>query len=127
MSQSLSHKTVDTFAICDWLGVPPDQWPPDHYTLLGLRPGESSVERIEQQVQQRLERVRRYQLIHPEAATEAMNRLAQAFVCLTDAQAKRDYDRSLYGAAEPEPEPEPEPAPPRKEEAPPRPNGQPQP
>src|SRR5205807_2573282 len=72
--------------------------------------------------QQRLERVRRYQLTNPEAATEAMNRLAQAFVCLTDAQARRDYDRSLYGdAAEPEPEP------PRKEEVPPRPNGHPQP
>ncbi|MBI1916266.1 MAG: hypothetical protein HYS12_16275 [Planctomycetes bacterium] len=120
MSPSPSHKTVDTFAICGWLGVPPDQWPPDHYTLLGLRPGESSVERIEQQIQQLLERVRRYQLTNPEAATEAMNRLAQAFVCLTDAQAKRAYDCLLFGPpAAPEPPPRPEAAP--------RPNGLPEP
>src|SRR5438552_2311156 len=120
MSQSSGYKTVDTFVICDWLGVPPDQWPPDHYTLLGLQPGESRVERIEQQVQQRLERVRRYQLTNPEAATEAMNRLAQAFVCLTDAQAKRAYDSLLFGPpAAPEPPPRPEAAP--------RPNGMPEP
>lgn len=121
MTQSPSQKTVDTFTICAWLGVPLDQWPPDHYTLLGLPPGESSVERIEQQVQQLLERVRRYQLIHPEAATEAMNRLAQAFVCLTDAQAKQAYDCHLFGPPLPAPEP-----PPRAQAAP-RPNGMPEP
>ncbi|HKB42673.1 MAG TPA: hypothetical protein VKD72_39960, partial [Gemmataceae bacterium] len=101
MSHSPSQKTVDTSAICAWLGVPPDLWPPDHYTLLGLPPGESSAERIEQHVQQRIECVRRYQLTNPEAATEAMNRLAQAFVCLTDAQARRAYDRSLFGTPPP--------------------------
>ena len=31
--------------ICSWLGLPPDQgWPPDHYRLLGLEPGESDSE-----------------------------------------------------------------------------------
>lgn len=108
MPKGVEH--VDTFVICTWLGIPPDQWPPDHYALLGLTAGESDVERIEQNVHQRLERVRHYQLTHAEAATEAMNRLAQAFVCLTDAEAKRAYDRLLLGEPE-EPEPEP-PAPP---------------
>ncbi len=88
---------MDTSVICAWLGIAPDQWPPDHYTLLGLPAAEADAERIEQQVQQRLERVRRYQLTHPEAATEAMNRLAQAYVCLSDPQARRAYDRSLFG------------------------------
>jgi hypothetical protein len=92
-------KTVDTSVICTWLGIPPDQWPPDHYTLLGLPSGEQDTDRIERQVQQRLEQVRRYQLASPEAATEAMNRIAQAFVCLTDPQARRTYDQSLFGAA----------------------------
>src|SRR5438067_13081782 len=92
--------------ICSWLGLPPDSWPPDHYRLLGLEPGESDPERIEQRVHERLEMVRRYQLIRPEQVTEAMNRLAQAFVCLTDPKAKREYDTALLGkppAEEPEP------------------------
>ena len=108
MPKGVDH--VDTFVICSWLGIPPDQWPPDHYALLGLAAGEADIERIEQNVHQRLERVRHHQLTSPEAATEAMNRLAQAFVCLTDPEAKRAYDRLLLGEP-PEPEPEP-PAPP---------------
>lgn len=107
MTATMSHKTVDTSVICSWLGIPPEQWPPDHYALLGLPPGESNASRIEEHVHQRLERIRHYQLTHAETATEAMNRLAQAFVCLTDPQAKRAYDRNLLGelpADEPPPE-----------------------
>src|SRR5437660_765809 len=82
--------------ICDWLGLPAEAWPPDHYRLLGLPPGEGDAARIEQQVHDRLEKVRRYQLLHPEHATEAMNRLAQAFVCLTNPEAKKTYDTKLF-------------------------------
>jgi hypothetical protein len=86
-----------------WLGLPPGEWPPDHYSLLGLQPGEADPAHMEQTVHARLDSVRRYQLIHPEEATEAMNRLAQAFVCLTDPEAKRAYDETLFGTpAEPE-------------------------
>jgi hypothetical protein len=99
MRSAMSQKTVDTSVICAWLGIPPDQWPPDHYTLLGLAQGERDADRIERQVQQRLEQVRRYQLANPEPATEAMNRLAQAFVCLTDPRARQAYDRALFGEA----------------------------
>jgi hypothetical protein len=83
--------------ICSWLGLPTAPWPPDHYTLLGLAPGEADVQRIEQQVHERLARVRQQQLANPEQATEAMNRIAQAFVCLTDAKAKQAYDTQLFG------------------------------
>jgi hypothetical protein len=81
--------------ICDWLGLPAEAWPPDHYRLLGLPLGEGDAARIEQQVHDRLEVVRRYQLLQPDHVTEAMNRLAQAFVCLTDPQAKKEYDAKL--------------------------------
>ena len=87
--------------ICEWLGLPAGTWPPDHYRLLGLEPGESDAERIEQRVHERLEAVRHYQMAHPEQATEAMNRLAQAYVCLTDASSKRAYDAALLGTAAP--------------------------
>jgi hypothetical protein len=86
--------------ICEWLGLPDDSWPPDHYRLLGLAPGETDAHLIEQRVQQRLESVRRYQMKHPEQATEAMNRLAQAYVCLTEPASKRAYDAALLGGAE---------------------------
>ena len=81
--------------ICAWLGTPADRWPPDHYALLGLDPGETRVELIEQHVHERLAKVRCYQISHPEMATEAMNRLAQAFMCLTDPEAKKTYDGRL--------------------------------
>lgn len=94
--------------ICTWFGLPPGGWPPDHYRLLGLEPGESDAQLIEQRVHQRLDAVRRYQMMHPEQATEAMNRLAQAYICLTEPASKRAYDATLLGMAavalaEPEP------------------------
>jgi hypothetical protein len=90
--------------ICEWLKLPAGNWPPDHYTLLGLPQGDVSVERIEEQVHIRLELVRRYQLTHAEQATEAMNLLARAFVCLTDPAAKKAYDADLLGASAASPE-----------------------
>src|SRR3954453_9935318 len=83
--------------ICGWLGLKPGDWPPDHYRLLGLNPGESNTSLIETRVQERLDAVRCYQMMHPEPATEAMNRLAQAFVCLTEPSAKKAYDEQLLG------------------------------
>jgi hypothetical protein len=87
--------------ICSWLGLPPGEWPPDHYRLLGLEPGEDKAELIEQRVHQRLDSVRCYQMMHPEQATEAMNRLAQAFVCLMEPAAKKAYDAAFLGTASP--------------------------
>jgi hypothetical protein len=85
--------------VCTWLQLPLDKWPPDHYTLLGLAPGENDVERIEQRVHERLARLRCYQLHHPDQVTEAMNLLARAFTCLTDREAKKAYDASLAAPA----------------------------
>lgn len=87
---------MDRELIQSWLQLPPGNWPPDHYTLLGLAPGEGDLARIEQQVHERMQRVRSYQLTHPELATDAMNCLAQALVCLTDPDAKKAYDRALF-------------------------------
>jgi len=72
--------------LCNWLGIL--DWPPDHYSLLGLKPGEEDAARIEHQVHERMAKLRCYQCSYPEEATEGMNRLAQAFICLTDALSK---------------------------------------
>ncbi len=87
--------------ICQWLKLPADPWPPDHYSLLGVPPAEKDIARIEQTVEQRMQAVRRYQLTNPEAATEALNLLARAFICLTDPNARKAYDAALFGTAEP--------------------------
>jgi hypothetical protein len=89
--------------ICAWLGLPAGGWPPDHYRLLGLTPGENDPKLIEERVHERLDAVRRYQMIHPEQATEAMNRIAQAFVCLSEPASKRVYDVALLGTAAEQP------------------------
>jgi hypothetical protein len=75
--------------------LPAGKWPPDHYTLLGLRPGEGDVARIDHEVHARLAKLRCYQIAHPELASEAMNRLAQAFLCLSDPAARRAYDSEV--------------------------------
>jgi len=86
--------------LCGWLGIPDKAWPPDHYTLLGLLPGTCDVAQIEHHVHDRLAKLRGYQLSHPEEATEGMNRLAQAFLCLSEASARRAYDLSLGGSVQ---------------------------
>ncbi len=87
---------MDHELICTWLGLPSKCWPPDHYTLLGLAPGETDAARIEHHVHERLARLRCYQISHPGPATEAMNRLAQAFVCLTDPEARKAYNAQFF-------------------------------
>jgi hypothetical protein len=70
--------------ICTWLGLADKRWPPDPYALLGLVPSECDGSKVELRVQERMAKLRCYQLSHPEEATEAMNRLAQAFICLVE-------------------------------------------
>jgi hypothetical protein len=87
--------------LCHWLGIV--DWPPDHHTLLDLEPGERDVARVEQRVQERMAKLRTYQLSHPEEATEGMNRLAQAFICLTESLSKSQHvEQPANGTAAPE-------------------------
>ena len=78
-----------------WLNLPDGPWPPDHYALIGLKRGDGTAEQIEVRVLERLERLRRYQLPHPDEATEGMNLLARALDTLTDPEARRAYDNTL--------------------------------
>jgi hypothetical protein len=78
-----------------WLGLFPSDWPPDHYTLLGLAPGSGDPTTVERTVLDRMAQLRPHQLLHPELVTEGMNRLAQALVCLTDPAARAAYDAEL--------------------------------
>jgi hypothetical protein len=83
--------------ICSVLGVPAEPWPPDHYTLIGLDPGQADPAAVEARVQHLSVRLRAYQLAHPEDVSEVLNRLAQALNCLTDPSARRVYDLARLG------------------------------
>jgi hypothetical protein len=73
--------------ICTWLSLTDKRWPPDPYALLGLTPTECDAPKIELRVQERMKKLRCYQLSHPEEATEGMNRVAQAFINLIERHA----------------------------------------
>ncbi len=78
-----------------WLKLPDGPWPPDHYALIGLAKGEGTSDEVEARILERLELLRRYQLPHPDEATEGMNLLARALDTLTDPEARKAYDRSI--------------------------------
>lgn len=86
---------MDHSLLRSWLGLSPSDWPPDHYTLLGLAPGAGDPATVERTVLDRMAQLRPHQLLHPELVTEGMNRLAQALVCLTDPVARATYDAEL--------------------------------
>ncbi|MBI1832457.1 MAG: hypothetical protein HYR84_13520 [Planctomycetes bacterium] len=75
--------------LCAWLGLPNTVWPPDPWTLLGLPKGDYDSATIEERVHERMAKLRTYQLSFPEEATEGMNRLAEAFVTLTESVSKK--------------------------------------
>lgn len=83
--------------ICSVLGVPAESWPPDHYSLLGIRPGPIDPVDLEARASDLSARLRTYQLSHPEPVTEALNRIAQALVCLKDPKERAAYDARFAG------------------------------
>jgi hypothetical protein len=104
--------------ICSVLGLPPGRWPPDHYTLLGLEPGPIDPARVEERVLERMERLRPYQLAHPDTVTDAMNRLARALVHLTEPDTRKRPSEAGYPDAVLQPLPTPAPLPALVEEEP---------
>ncbi|WP_439620889.1 hypothetical protein [Gemmata sp.] len=96
---------MDVALLRSWLALPPGPWPPDHYALLGLDRGATDPAAIEAVVLAKMDHLRAHQLRHPDLATEGMNRLVQALVCLTDPAARAAYDEGLAperpGAPEP--------------------------
>jgi hypothetical protein len=78
-----------------WLKLADGPWPPDYYALIGLQLGAGTPDEIEGRVLERLELLRRYQLPHPDEATEGMNLLARALDTLTDPDGRKAYDRSI--------------------------------
>lgn len=85
----------DSRLLRQWLQLAPEgPWPPTAWEMLGLPPHLSPASpldpsEIEARALQRLDWLRPYQLKYPELVTEGMNRLAQAFLELTQQSASR--------------------------------------
>jgi hypothetical protein len=79
-----------------WLGIPPEEQPPDHYRLLGIAPLESDPDVIENAADRQMAHVRRYQSgRYSEHSQRVLNELSAAKVCLLDPARKADYDNHL--------------------------------
>ena len=83
-----------------WLGIPPEEQPPDHYRLLGLRRFERDPEVIEAASDQRMAHLRTYQSGQYSALSQKLlNEVAGAKICLLSPEKRARYDETLRSAA----------------------------
>jgi hypothetical protein len=79
-----------------WLGIPPDEQPPNHYRLLAIPVFTSDPEVIENAADQRMAHLRSVQTGQRAVLAQALlNQIAMAKVCLLDKAQKSAYDQSL--------------------------------
>jgi len=82
-----------------WLGIPPEEQPPDHYRLLGIRRFESDPEVIAAAADRQMVHLRTFQAgPQAEACQRLLNEVARARVCLLDPEKKSAYDAELRSA-----------------------------
>lgn len=80
----------------EWLGIPEEQCPPDHYALLRLVQFEDDEERIQANYRKLNAHVRKYATgQYSKESQDLMNEIARAMLCLTDPVRKKEYDKSL--------------------------------
>jgi hypothetical protein len=79
-----------------WLGIPPQEQPPDHYRLLGLRCFEADPDVITHAADARMVHLKTLQAGEQAIfAQKLLNEVAAASVCLLNPEKKAAYDRQL--------------------------------
>lgn len=79
-----------------WLGIPPEEQPPNHYRLLGIALFEDDPDVISNAADRQMAHVRTYQTGKRAPLSQALlNELSGAKVCLLDPASKRAYDKEL--------------------------------
>lgn len=108
-----------------WLGIPPDEQPPNHYRLLGVGLFEADPDVISNAADRQMVHLRSFQSgKHGSLSQKLLNEISTARVCLLDTRKKGEYDGRLRDelvAAAPPP-PRVSSAPPRAAASPPRPD-----
>ncbi len=80
-----------------WLGIPPEEQPPNYYRLLGVTQFEESLDVIENAADQKVIHLRTFQLSkHSGLAERLLNEVNVAKVCLLNPDKKAAYDRKLH-------------------------------
>jgi hypothetical protein len=79
-----------------WLGIPPDEQPANHYRLLGIRSFEGNAEVIATAGDHRLIALKTYQIgPHGQLSQHLMNEVSAATACLLNREKKAEYDVRL--------------------------------
>ncbi|MFM7072860.1 MAG: hypothetical protein ACKO38_13815, partial [Planctomycetota bacterium] len=79
-----------------WLGIPPEEQPPNHYRLLGIPLFESDLDVIENAAHRQMVYVRTFQTgKNSDLSQKLLNELAAAKVCLMSRSKRAAYDESL--------------------------------
>ncbi len=79
-----------------WLGIPPEEQPPDHYRLLGLERLEDDPRVIEQRSDERMRLVNGYRRgPHVKVCDQILQHIKVARACLLNPSLKAAYDRTL--------------------------------
>ncbi len=80
----------------EWLGIPEGDRPPDNYTLLRVVMFEDNVDKIQTNYRKLNAHVRKYATgQYLKESQDLLNEMAKAMLCLTDPDAKREYDESM--------------------------------
>ncbi|HUY90881.1 MAG TPA: PA14 domain-containing protein [Pirellulales bacterium] len=91
-----------------WLGIPPEELPPNHYRLLGLGLFESDFDAISNAADRQMAHVRTFQSgPHSALSQQLLNELSAARVCLLNPARKAEYDRTLRSSLRASPAPNP--------------------
>ena len=79
-----------------WLGIPPNEQPPNHYRLLGIAAFETDLDVIDHAADRQMAHVRTFQSgRNGGLSQQILNQLAAARVCLLNTQRKKAYDEQL--------------------------------
>ncbi len=88
-----------------WLGIPPEEQPPNHYRLLGVRTFEPNPDVIDNLADQRMTHLRTLQTGKNAALSQKLlNEVSAARICLLNPKTKQQYDQQLR-ASMPAPSP----------------------
>jgi hypothetical protein len=79
-----------------WLGILPEEQPPDHYRLLGIVRFEEDPDTISNAADRQMGHMRTFQTgPHSAQSQKLLNEIAAARLCLLNAAKKAEYDRQL--------------------------------
>jgi formylglycine-generating enzyme required for sulfatase activity/Spy/CpxP family protein refolding chaperone len=79
-----------------WLGIDPEDQPPNHYRLLGIKLFQADPDVIANAADQRMAHVRSFQSgVHSGDSQQILNEIAKARICLLNPARKAEYDNTL--------------------------------